>query len=310
MKLCEGCGACFDDAAERCAFDGGALTIAFPGPRVVGGRYLLEQRISSGAMGIVFRAAHLQVGSTVAVKLMRPQQVGRRVALQRFRREAQILGQIKHPNAVLVIDFGVDEKDRADLPYLVMEFLRGEPLDDVMQRKRTFTLAELDRLLFPLCEAVEEAHQVGVIHRDLKPSNVFLERLRGGEEIVKVLDFGIAKFVELEGASRPAPVTLPDGPPVEDDLDDALDDNDFLDEVFDVRTDGPRRFATQPTRRDAPGRRSPARSPTTEAGFMIGTVPYMAPEQMTGESVSRRTDVHAVAVLAFQLLSGRPASRR
>ena len=73
MKLCESCGACFDDGYDLCGFDGGELTKVFGGSRVVGGRYLLEQRVASGAMGVVVRATHLQVGSTVAVKLMRPQ---------------------------------------------------------------------------------------------------------------------------------------------------------------------------------------------------------------------------------------------
>jgi serine/threonine protein kinase len=335
MKICESCGACFDDGYDLCGFDGGALEAWFPGNRVVGGRYLLEQRVAAGAMGVVVRATHLQVGSTVAVKLMKPEKDDAHVALARFQREAQILGQIKHPNAVLVIDFGVEIRsageEQVSQPYLVMEFLRGEPLSAMLARKGTLSLVELERILVPLCDAVEEAHAVGVIHRDIKPSNVVLEKLRDGSEIVKVLDFGIAKFVargptppakpaqprdpELtddEAPFGPAPVTFSGDGDLVDDLADLLDDDDddFLDEVVAVRE---QHAATLATARERPPRTPsqaegapvPPRERTTDAGFMIGTVPYMAPEQMTGERVSVRTDVHAVAVLAFQCLAGR-----
>jgi serine/threonine protein kinase len=315
MKLCESCGACFEDSYDLCGFDGGPLLQLFPGPRVIGGRYLLEQRVAGGAMGVVLRATHLQVGSTVAVKLMRPVQANTEVALARFQREAQILGQIKHPNAVLVIDFGVEQRATEQTPYLVMEFLRGESLLSLLERKGHLSLDELDRILTPLCDAVEEAHAVGVIHRDLKPSNVVLEKLRDGSEIVKVLDFGIAKFVSRRKGQKgePRPVSM-EGAPVDDTLDDAsraeieqllAEDEDFLDEVVHVRTEPEAPTVVQRARLRSMPEGQPVKDPTTEAGFMIGTIPYMAPEQMTGERVSRRTDVHAVAVLAFQCLAGR-----
>ncbi|HEY4221563.1 MAG TPA: serine/threonine-protein kinase, partial [Myxococcota bacterium] len=329
MKLCESCGACFDDGYDLCGFDGGALVPLFAGSRVVGGRYLLEQRVAAGAMGVVVRATHLQVGSTVAVKLMRPEKDDTHVALARFQREAQILGQIKHPNAVLVIDFGIEQRDSESQPYLVMEYLRGESLHALLDKKGRLTLEELERILVPLCDAVEEAHAVGVIHRDIKPSNVVLEKLRDGSEIVKVLDFGIAKFVARgkraplppgasAGGFAPAPITMGASTgtlegDVIDELADLLADDDdddepaqFLAEVVSTRAAAQDR--TVEARKRAGSSSTPPsapRDPTTEAGFMIGTVPYMAPEQMTGSKVSVRTDVHAVAVLAFQCLAGR-----
>jgi serine/threonine protein kinase len=333
VKLCGSCGACFDDGYDLCGFDGGKLSAVFAGSRVVGGRYLLEQRVASGAMGVVVRATHLQVGSTVAVKLMRPEErafpaSGVHVALARFQREAQILGQIKHPNAVLVMDFGIERRGDESVPYLVMEYLRGESLAAVLEKKTRLSLEELDRLLGPLCEAVEEAHAVGVIHRDLKPSNVVLEKLRDGSEIVKVLDFGIAKLISRgpapsaspvghasAPASAPAPVDLPastvDPDLTFDELDEladllASDDDEFIDEV--AATKDPTQPPTVTDRQSARSgvaEKGVDKHASTEAGFMIGTVPYMAPEQMTGERVSRRTDVHALAVLAFQCLAGR-----
>ncbi len=340
MKLCETCGGCFDDDYDACGYDGGALVTFFPGPRVIGARYLLEQRVAAGAMGVVVRATHLQVGSTVAVKLMRPENEDTHVALARFQREAQILGQIKHPNAVLVIDFGVEQRGHDSAPYLVMEFLRGESLSSVLERRGPLSLDELERILGPLCDAVEEAHAVGVIHRDIKPGNVVLERLRDGSEIVKVLDFGIARYLSSSrgadgprradvepvaaGATAPEPVTLEgfalsgDGDEI-DELAELLADDDDEDEAWLAEVVSTRQEVARPTVSErVPGTPRPAvvdggavggggaaRDPTTEAGIMIGTVPYMAPEQMTGERISVRTDVHAVAVLAFQCLAGR-----
>jgi serine/threonine protein kinase len=304
------------------------LTSVFGGSRVVGGRYLLEQRVAAGAMGVVVRATHLQVGSTVAVKLMRPQKEETHIALARFQREAQILGQIKHPNAVLVMDFGIERRGDESVPYLVMEYLRGDSLADVLERKGRLSLEELDRLLAPLCEAVEEAHAVGVIHRDIKPSNVVLEKLRDGSEIVKVLDFGIAKLVARGPAPpllTPAPVALmplagtdstaegEDGATHEEIAALVADDGEeaFLEEMVRTQEETPHGNPADRTTLGSP-RAAPrdgvaprAHDASTDAGFMIGTVPYMAPEQMTGARVSRRTDVHALAVVAFQCLAGR-----
>ena len=301
MKVCAQCGGCFEDGYDLCSFDGGMLDVAFDGKRVLGGRYLLEQRVDEGAMGVVFRAVHLQVGSTVAVKLMRPQRDGLRIGMQRFWREAQILGQIKHPNAVLVMDFGVEEREPAPFPYLVTEYLRGVSLADVLEDKPQMTLAEAERIIRPLCEAVEEAHEVGVIHRDIKPSNVYLEQLRDSTEVVKVLDFGIAKFVELDEDV----VESKRRERAEWALAYAPDETDPLDEIAAVRANEaptvPERLRTL-----ASAEGEPVRDGTlTEAGLMIGTIPYMAPEQMTGERVSRRTDIYAVATLLFRLLAGR-----
>lgn len=314
MKTCRSCGAVWDDAYDLCSFDGGLLDTVVDGARVIGERYLLEQRVAAGAMGVVFRATHLQLGSTVAVKLMQPMQEALVVGLLRFHREAQILGQIKHPNAVLVIDFGVEERDDQHLPYLVTEFLRGEGLDALLEREDALAPARVAEILIPVCEAVHEAHEIGVIHRDIKPSNVFLEQLRDGSTIVKVLDFGIAKFVEVE----PAILEKKRAENAEWALrlaqSSAHDPDAFLDEVAQVRsphpgdTTSPARpkpvtldGGTRATDDDTPARRTPT---VTEAGFMVGTIPYMAPEQMTGEAVSRLTDVYAIATLGFQLLTG------
>ncbi|MBI5493533.1 MAG: serine/threonine protein kinase [Deltaproteobacteria bacterium] len=294
MLVCTSCGGVFDDGYDLCSFDGGALDQPFRGPRVLGERWMLEQKLAQGAMGVVFRATHLQVGNAAAVKLMLPQGDDLQVALARFHREAQVLGLVRHPNAVLVMDFGVDERAGVAVPYLVTELLRGESLEELLERRGSLPLEEVERILVPLCDAVEEAHQVGVVHRDLKPSNVFLERLRDGHEVVKVLDFGIAKFIELteEGLRRralPAAVEVPEGA--------------FVDEILEVRSGGQGTVSLRRAERAGP--RKSAEDAITEAGFMVGTIPFMAPEQITGGRISRQTDVYAAAALAFVALAGR-----
>jgi serine/threonine protein kinase len=305
VKICPSCGACSEDAYDLCAFDGALLTEAFAGPRLLSERYLLEQRMAAGAMGIVFRALHLQIGSTVAVKLMQPESDELQVGLQRFHREAQILGQIKHPHAVLVMDFGVERRDSGPLPFLVTEYLRGQPLSDRLRERERFSLEEAAPIVMQVCDAVEEAHEVGVIHRDLKPSNIYLEQLRDGTEIVKVLDFGIAKFVELTGDVMER--LQRDHAELAATYRETLE-LDLLDEVAGVRSgdagtlvEGLKGRERQTSTDD----RRAADATLTEAGFMIGTIPYMAPEQMTGERVSRQTDVYAIASLLYRMLAGR-----
>lgn len=332
MKICAKCGSCYDDGFDLCALDGGLLLAAFAGPRVLGGRYRLEERIDSGSMGTVFRAIHQGVGSTVAAKVINPEWSGNAVIEARFRREAQALGQIKHPNAVLVIDFGVDERG---MLFLITEFLRGEPLSRRIQGKR-LTLEEAERFVTPLCEAVEEAHRVGIIHRDIKASNVFLERLRDGSEIVKVLDFGIAKLVERpdDPALAYADVTdrldetMPDDRALE-----AADLPSVLEALGSGHAESPHayepRTAEDATIPDVEGAIEPASlglplvipmrgnltppppsaPPSTDAltlqGRVIGTITYMAPEQLAGGEISPETDVYAIASLVFRLLAGR-----
>jgi len=305
VRVCETCGTCSDDAYELCAVDGGTLTIVVPGSRILAGRYRLERQLAQGAMGQVFEAVHLAVGSHVAVKVMQPQQREVRVAVQRFHKEARILGAVKHPNAVLITDFDVDHRPSGAIAFLVTELLRGRSLAALLDERGRLGIDDVERIIVPLCEAVEEAHAQGIIHRDLKPSNVFLERLRDGTEVVKVLDFGIAKLLaRRENDDVPAPIVLP--PMGEDHVDDHAEQT-LRDEIMSALDDDAvgGEAKTLPGRGQPAGQGSPHADRSTFAGLMVGTVPYMAAEQMTGERVTRRTDVHALAVLIFEMLSGR-----
>lgn len=314
MKICTQCGACFDDGYERCGYDGAELQSPFMGPRVLGDRYLLEQRLAQGAMGQVFRATHLQIGSTVAVKIMQPQKEALRVALARFHREAQTLGQIKHPNAILVMDFGVDERDERSVPYLVTEYLQGISLHESLQTQEEYSLLEALDIMAPLCEAIAELHELGIVHRDIKPSNIFLENLRDGTQVVKVLDFGIAKFLEYSETRLSA------HPEVRD-IFDMVSENYFDTEleVTPLELDGEEEDwgdgASEPTvaleltvieQGQGSGMLGSQEDwALTGADLVVGTVPFMAPEQLTGEPISPQTDIYALGTLVYKMLSGR-----
>ena len=166
------------------------------------GRYLLEARIGSGTYGTVFRAKHTELGHAVAVKVLQGSATANPDSLARFRREGITACRVRHPNAVQVMDFGVTP---GGVAYLVMELLSGYSLDRELVDGRRIALARTVKIMVPVCEALAAAHRYGIVHRDVKPANIFLH-LAGGEEVPKVLDFGIARIVG-EAAADPR-VTL------------------------------------------------------------------------------------------------------
>jgi eukaryotic-like serine/threonine-protein kinase len=182
-----------------------AFTEALPG-MVLDDRYRLDRKIGAGGYGAVYEATHLSLANLVAVKILQPR--GGKVTseeLGRFKREGISACRIQHPNAVTVLDFGISTSGFA---YLVMELLNGKTLSDEIRENGRLTPKRVATLLYPVCSVLAEAHAMGVIHRDIKPDNIFLHQSAGGE-IVKVLDFGLAKLVgdSEVGGSRPAEIT-------------------------------------------------------------------------------------------------------
>ena len=157
---------------------------------LVASRYRIERLLARGGMGSVWVARHVQLDTEVAIKVMEPAYADSDDARARFEREAKACAQIRSPNVVQVHDYGVENES----PFLVMELLRGEDLGARLRREGRITLAQAAAILTPVCKALRRAHERGIVHRDIKPSNIFLA-LEDGEEIVKVLDFGIAKVV-------------------------------------------------------------------------------------------------------------------
>ncbi len=176
------------------------------------GGYLVEGVIGSGGMGLVYRARHAIIERRFAIKVLKPEVAADPVVAANFIREAQTLSGLKHPHIIDIVGFGqLDERRQ----YMVMEFLEGRTLADELEEKGALDPGRAIALADQILDALEAAHAVGVIHRDLKPSNVFLARVSGGNEVVKLLDFGLAKQqpVALEGAAPQAGESVIAGTP-------------------------------------------------------------------------------------------------
>ncbi|MEZ4299969.1 MAG: serine/threonine-protein kinase [Polyangiaceae bacterium] len=175
---------------------------------VIAGRYRIENILGQGGMAIVFLAKHVNTGKPCALKLVHPHLVSRRELIELFVREAQVGGRIgDHPNIVNVFDAGEDTTRR--VPYLAMELLEGETLEDYMERAGVLPKPEVRTLLLQLGDALDQAHRAGVVHRDLKPGNLFVTRDRHGAPVLKVMDFGIAKVLEMEAQRTATQVGTP-----------------------------------------------------------------------------------------------------
>ena len=168
---------------------------------VIAGKYRVERVIGSGGMGIVVAAQHVQLDTRVAVKLLHPRAMDSKEAVTRFLREGQTASHITSEHVARVLDIGT-LPDGA--PYMVMEYLEGVNLSELLKRRGPLPIVEVVDYILQACEALAEAHAAGVIHRDLKPSNLFLTRRADGSPCVKLLDFGISKQLDTTGAGPEA----------------------------------------------------------------------------------------------------------
>ena len=158
--------------------------------RVLKGLYRIESLLGKGAMGIVFRGTQLGLGKTVAIKMIRADILVNRDSHDRFQREAQVLSKLLHPGIAQVLDFGIED----GTPFLVMEFVDGKELTEVMTLEGPMAPSRAIAIVRQLAAALEEAHRLGIVHRDIKPHNIRLQRYSPtGQIYLKVLDFGIAK---------------------------------------------------------------------------------------------------------------------
>jgi formylglycine-generating enzyme required for sulfatase activity len=197
IKICTSCKSPFDTTLTHACLDAPSSDVAtLPQPQigmVIDKKYRLENKLGEGGMGSVFRARRLFIDDFVAIKFVRTEVLANPEFRQRFYQEARVAARLKHPNVVTVHDFG---ETPDGLIYLVMEFLAGTSLGELL--KQTGPLA-LDRVIdigLQICEALHCMHENNVIHRDLKPDNIMLVQDGKGSEIVKVVDFGVAKILE------------------------------------------------------------------------------------------------------------------
>ena len=240
MKTCTQCKMRYPNEAELCFVEGAEL-VELPDPRIgtlLAGRYVIEEVIGEGGMATVYRARHKLVERPVAVKIMNPMLASDPIVRERFRREARSAQKLAHPNIIEIFDQGDTEDGTC---YIVMELLRGESLSAIVHKKRL----EVDRavhVMIQIARGIARAHDLEVIHRDLKPENIFLCRRDDGSDLVKLLDFGIAK-----------------------------------------------------SRHD---------SRLTGQGELFGTPQYMAPERILGNDTGGSSDLYALGVVFFEMLTG------
>ncbi len=160
------------------------------------GNYWIERELGAGGMGTVYVARHAMIRRPTAVKVLTPPEGDRGGALARFEREVQLSASLAHPNTITIYDFG---RTADDTFYYAMEYLDGFDLQQMVERFGPLPAARVVHLLGQACGSLTEAHERGIVHRDIKPSNIFVTRLGGVPDFVKVLDFGIAREVTPPG---------------------------------------------------------------------------------------------------------------
>ena len=308
--------------------------------QILDDKYRLERLLGQGGMGAVYLATHLGTDRYVALKLIAPQFMLNPEFVERFKREARAAGRLRHPNVVDVTDFGFSGAGNERMAYLVMEYLDGCTLSDVLAEENRLPLYWVVDILEQVCSAVHEAHQQGIVHRDLKPDNIWLEPNGLGGYRVKVLDFGIAKLAEVgtglsdtatSNNSAEAPTLIPatnakvfstvavakSAAPVTGLESETLLQTPAANEAKVHATrevndgDQTRLFGGQ-------GGQTAAGRPTTlpfdtsattgltRVGAILGTPLYMSPEQCRGEHLDARSDIYSLGIIAYQMLTGSP----
>jgi eukaryotic-like serine/threonine-protein kinase len=193
MKECQLCKRCFADQVATCPDDGMPTIQSIGGEPVLEGKYHLDKRLGQGGMGVVYRARHAYLKTLHAIKVILPDLVGNDPQLvTRFRQEALAAAAIRHQNVVGVSDYGVAN---GTMPFLVMEYVEGESLHDLLAREGKLSPERALDVMSAICAGVGAAHHQGIVHRDLKPLNVMIcTDKKSMSEAVKILDFGLAKI--------------------------------------------------------------------------------------------------------------------
>src|SRR5438105_6735587 len=192
MRECPTCRNCYPDDVTDCPDDGVATTHSISGEPILDGRYQLEKRLGQGGMGVVFKGRHIFLKTLHAIKVILPDLVGNDPNLAtRFRQEALAAAAIRHQNIIAVTDFGVV---RGTMPFLVMEFVKGKSLQDIMAEEGAMPPLRAFELIQPICAGIAAAHRQNIVHRDLKPLNVMIQDGVPVSEGAKILDFGLAKI--------------------------------------------------------------------------------------------------------------------
>ncbi|MGH7272561.1 MAG: protein kinase domain-containing protein, partial [Polyangiaceae bacterium] len=252
---CPSCQTPVDDSQRFCPACGTVIATAPAGQptsdpligQILGAKYKVVRLIGEGGMGAVYEGEQ-SLGTAkrkVAIKTLHPHLSRDAKIKARFEREVGTIAELEHPNTIQVYDFGSTPEG---ILYIVMEFLQGKSLADVIEKEGALPPGRAENILRQVCGSLEEAHARGIVHRDLKPDNVVLVERAGKKDFVKVLDFGIAKRSKEEDKEE---------------------------------------------------------QKLTQQGMVLGTPPYMSPEQFTGRPIDLRSDIYSLGVMAYEMLSGK-----
>jgi serine/threonine-protein kinase len=199
-RRCSTCGRVYPADVMFCPGDGTPLSLrsldSGPDPykgQVLAGQFRLDALLGAGAMGRVYRAEQLGVERAVAVKLMHRDLAANNALVGRFRREARVLGSLRHPNLVEVLMLAEHDDAGLRVPFMALEYLDGMSLRSALAAQGALPLGRAQHLALQLSDAVGQAHQLGIVHRDLKPENLMLVQRGDDADFVKVLDFGVAR---------------------------------------------------------------------------------------------------------------------
>ncbi|MEW6729710.1 MAG: protein kinase [Acidobacteriota bacterium] len=184
------------------SLDGPTMALVFPPPnidelagRILNNTYRLEKRLGQGGMGTVYKATHLKIGDTVAIKFITPELSSNPTLAARFQREALAARKLSHPDAVIIYELS---ETLDGLLFIVMQYVEGERLDVYLKRTERLSAPRVLHILRCIVDVLDTAHRIGIVHRDIKPANLMLYNNSRGEERIKVLDFGIAKLIDSE----------------------------------------------------------------------------------------------------------------
>jgi serine/threonine protein kinase len=247
LKICPVCNTEYPANERFCPRDGTALRAQGEASKdlvgtIIAERYHIIKKLGEGGMGQVYLAEHVKMGRKSAVKVMNPGMVQNVDAISRFNREAQNASRINHPNVAGIYDFG---ETAEGLVYLAMEFIEGEPLTEIIKQHGALPPMRASEITRQAAEGLSVAHEMGIVHRDLKPDNIMIAKGRSGADLVKVVDFGIAKAAANEAQK------------------------------------------------------------VTKTGMVVGTPEYMSPEQLSGDPLDARSDIYALALVAFNMFTGK-----
>lgn len=205
MASCPGCSKDTPEGSRFCPFCGAKLrdeSRKASDPligRTIDGKYVVAERIGSGAMGNIYKAEHKALSKVVALKVLHKHLVREETHVKRFHREAKAASRLNHPNCITILDFGQTDDGWS---YIAMEYLPGRDLCRLLFEEGRLAPERAVHIIGQVLDALDEAHSKGVIHRDLKPENIMVEKLRSDPDFVKVLDFGIAKIRDFDGSEQ------------------------------------------------------------------------------------------------------------